>query len=150
MSKNRHCDRHDGDFSERVEDWSELRMTIHSRYQDSTPRDITESLDLCPACTQIMRGVQGVTDPLAKPAPAIATMDMHSAYPSALTKTKWHKVDPEEYQRYMSWLQMKADEPIVQESRREDDGESMNDAITKTQAEIHHPYQAYAYGYDSE
>lgn len=101
MSKLRHCDRHDGDFSERAEDWSEWRGTVHSRYENGAPNDITESLDFCPPCTSIMRGVKGITDPLGLViTPAIAA-----------PRVKDMRVDAEEYQKYMDFLEREALKP---------------------------------------
>lgn len=97
MSAIKHCDRHNGDFSVREEGWSDGRFTVHNRYGDGTPNDVTETLDFCAACTQIMRNVPGAIDPL--------TVKTHTAIENAKEKG----YDPD----YVKWLEDQAKKPLT-------------------------------------
>lgn len=121
MSKNRRCDRHGGDFSERDEDWSEMSGTIHGRYENGAPDDRTERLDFCPTCTRLMLGIDKPEKPLgtretlpertmlgsaayaygAGPKPTPTPMQASQM----LAGKKLIAVDPEEHDRYIAWLE---------------------------------------------
>lgn len=118
MSQNRHCDRHDGDFSVRDPDWSEMRGTIHGRYEDGSPNDRTESLDFCASCTRIMLGIGLPGQPEGtRETPPERTMLGSVAYAGQkptptpmqasqmLAGKKLVALDPESYDKYIAWLE---------------------------------------------
>lgn len=114
-----------------------------------------------------MRGVQGVSDPLSLPVQALTStahaMDVSSAYPAAYgygrgkqegidSRVKTMRVDPEEYQRYMHWLETQAlqddkTETLERDSQRDfGDGPVMvlpGEDIPGLDQELHHPRQTY-------
>jgi hypothetical protein len=111
MSQNRHCDRHDGDFSVRDPDWSEMRGTIHGRYEDGSPNDRTESLDFCASCTRIMLGIglpgkpEGTRETVPKMNALLGQAMTPQQAQQALIGKKMIAVDPEEHSRYIRWLE---------------------------------------------
>jgi hypothetical protein len=72
VSKVRMCDDCGNMFSERARGWTEAPMKMHDRYDDGSPDERMERMDLCPECTRRLGGageppvpqirIQGIPD----------------------------------------------------------------------------------------